>query len=201
MYKNNIKKQSGFTLVEMLVSVAVFMSVMTVAVSSLVSIMNVNRKTQEIKNVVDNVTFVVDSISRNTRIGTHYTCSTDGTGFNYVGDCLAGGHYFQYQKSANEYVQYRFIPTPTIGEGNIQRRSCTGDNTSCQVVWQSMTAPTDTVNITNMTFYVIGTGTEGLPAALRKQPRVIITVEGVMLESNGTKTSFTLQTTSSQRTR
>jgi type II secretory pathway pseudopilin PulG len=202
MYKNNFKNQSAFTLVEMLVSIAVFMSVMTVAVSSLISIINVNRKTQEIKSVVDNVTFAIDTISRNVRIGTKYSCSTN-VGGTYIGDYSADDKCknFQYRKSSAEYVQYQFVASPATGEGNIQRRICSGDNSGCPTTWQSMTAPTDIVKITNMTFYVIGAGTESLPAAQRKQPRLIITVEGVIVESNGTKTSFSLQTTASQRSR
>lgn len=199
-----LRGKSAFTLIEMLVSIAVFMSVMTVAVSSLVAIINVNKKTQDIKSIVDNLTFVIDSISRNARNATNYKCSTDTNGSTYIDNCSGiGAKYFQYKKSDTEYTQYRFIKTSSVltGEGNIQRRTCSGDNIGCSSSWQSMTAPTNIVNITNMTFYVIGSATEGFPRASRKQPRVIITVEGIAIEKSGQKTNFTLQTTSSQRQR
>lgn len=191
--------QKGFTLIEMLVSIAVFMSVLTVALSSLVSIINANKRTQEIKSVVDNVTFVIDSLSRNARNATNYSCSPDG--LTYVGDCIAGGSYFQYQKDGAP-TRYRFVATPLFGEGNIQRCDKSICSPGIQSDWQSMTAPTSTVNVTNLTFYVLGTANENAAdATQRTQPRVIITTEGIITERDGTQTKFNLQTTASQRSR
>jgi predicted methyltransferase MtxX (methanogen marker protein 4) len=56
-----------------------------------------------------------------------------------------------------------------------------------------MTAPTSVVLIRNMRFYVIGVDD---PA---KQPRVIITVDGIAGNRENLKTTFNLQTTVSQR--
>jgi hypothetical protein len=67
--------------------------------------------------------------------------------------------------------------------------------------WQSITAPTSTVNITNMTFYVLGTASSTDPIiANRTQPRVIITIEGDVMSKEG-KSSFMLQTSASERSR
>lgn len=197
-------KKRGFTLVEMLVAIAVFMIVMTVAVGSLISIIDANRKAQAIKNVVNNINFALESISKDMRVGTKYSCY-DGTG--YVGDCTGvGGIGVKYLSGkldpggTNYVVHYRFFPNPNSGEGNIQRCMNTDYNSAC-VSWESLTAPVDNVKITNMKFYVLGSGTVSLPLASKKQPRVIITLEGVAGTKESIKTSFNIQTTVSQRIR
>ena len=89
----------GFTLVEMLVAIAVFMSVMVVAIGALMSIINANKKNQAIKSVVDNVTFALDSISRDMRSGINYKCSPDGSSYtsdNCINSVSTGINYIQY---------------------------------------------------------------------------------------------------------
>ncbi len=193
MQRQKIQKNTGFTLVEMLVAIAVFMSVMVVAVGALMSIINANKKNQAIKSVVDNVTFALDNISRDMRSGTNYSCSTDG-GINYIGNCsgAGGGNSVRYKSGdGTATIYYKFVSNPAFGYGNIQK--CTDSGSGC-VSWQSMTAPTSTVNITNTIFYVLGTGD------VTKQPRVLITTEGKIATRKGIA-SFTLQSTVSQRSR
>jgi prepilin-type N-terminal cleavage/methylation domain-containing protein len=204
MLKTINTKKSGFTLVEMLVAIAVFMIVMTVAVGSLISIIDANRKAQAIKNVVNNINFALESISKDMRVGTKYSCY-DGT--NYVGDCTGvGGIGVKYLSGkldsggTNYVIHYRFVSNPNTGMGNIQRCMNTDYNTAC-VSWESLTAPVENVKITNMKFYVLGTGTTGKPLNEKKQPRVIITLEGVAGIKDSVKTSFNIQTTVSQRIR
>ena len=199
-------KEKGFTLVEMLVSIAVFMTVMTIAVGSFISILNANKKSQAMKTVVDNVTFAIDSISRSIKTGQDYKCanSTKDSKVELITSCSEGGNFIQYYNSTDgKYTQYIFVKTEDIdsdslGEGNIQKRICSLDNDSCGD-WQSMTGPVSNINIKNMKFYVLGTGTEALPYGSKKQPRVIITVEGASGdESVYSNTSFMLQTTVSR---
>ena len=202
--KKNKQKSSGFTLVEMLVAIAVFMSVMVVAVTALISIVNANRKSQAIKSVVDNVTFAIDSISRDMRSGTDYRCgdlSNDGF-LTTVKDCSGGDNGVQYKEPDGSYTQYRFVSTDDLplGKANIQKRSCPSIS-SC-LDWQDMTAPISNVNITNMKFYVLGSNASGSVRGSRTQPRVIITLEGVAGDdAKGTKTTFQIQTTVSQSVR
>jgi type II secretory pathway pseudopilin PulG len=204
MFRNKTKNNNGFTLVEMLVAIAVFMSVMVVAVTALISIVNANRKSQAIKSVVDNVTFAIDTISRDMRSGTNYRCgdlSSDTFPLTSE-DCLGGDNGVQYKEPNGEFTQYKFVSTDSLslGEANIQKRSC-NNNFICSV-WQDMTAPISNVNITNMKFYVLGVDNSDNPRGSRTQPRVIITLEGVAGDdAKGTKTTFQIQTTVSQSIR
>ena len=202
MSRNNKKQKlfssGGFTLVEMLVSIAVFMSVMVVATGSLVSIIHENDKAQVIKSVVDNLTFAVDSISRNLRTGTDYACKTSASDVSFLGDCPNGGELIHYKAPDLTYTQYKFVNTVTAastGMGNIQRQTgCNQTGDSCTGTWQSITAPTQNVNVSVMTFYVLGT-------VAPNQPRVIITADGFIKASDGGASEFTIQTTASQRSR
>jgi len=71
---NNLNLQKGFTLVEMLVSVAIFAVVMTVALGSLLAMSESDRKAQTLKSVINNLNFSLDSMSRAIRTGTTYSC-------------------------------------------------------------------------------------------------------------------------------
>lgn len=196
MLHNNKKNNRGFTLVEMLVAIAVFMTVMTVAVGSLTSIIEANRKAQSIKSVIDNVTFAIETISRDMRVSNNYKCSVStGNLISFTDSCVSGGEAIQYKKNDTTYIQYQFLNTQNLlnpGDGNLQRRVCSPDPSSCPFVWQSMTAPTSVLEIKNMKFYVLGTDSSS-------QPRVLITAEGTAGQKSSDKTEFNLQTSVSQR--
>ena len=196
---NKKQKISGFTLVEMLVAIGIFLSVMVVAVGSLISIIDANKRSQRIKNVVDNVTFAIENISRDMRNGTDYRCIVSSGDTDGNVNCTNGGREVSYTPSGGVgSIHYRYVPTDRVedGEGNIQK--CVDSGGICG--WKSMTAPTSVVNITNMTFYVLGVGTTG-GTLTSLQPRVIITAQGVIIDREGKQINFNLQTTASQRTR
>ena len=199
------KKNTGFTLVEMLVATAVFMSVMMVAITALVSIINANKKEEAIKSVVDNVTFALDSIARNVRVGSDYHCLVAGAFVNGDVNCKTGSSALLYKTPDGTYTEYLYASSSTLtaGQGNVQRiEGCNALGASCTGALQSLTAPTSTVNITSMQFYVLGTGTQtGSDMSVYRQPRIIITAQGTILSSNGSSTTFDLQTTASQRVR
>ena len=71
--------QRGFTLIEMIVSLSLFISVMTVAASSMLSIIDANRKSQATNTAVDNLNFVIDNMSRTLRTGKAWTVVQNGT--------------------------------------------------------------------------------------------------------------------------
>jgi prepilin-type N-terminal cleavage/methylation domain-containing protein len=70
-------KQKGFTLIEMIVSLAIFTVVALVAVGALVKIMDANRKSLTLKSSINNLNFALESISREIRMGHSYYCMQD----------------------------------------------------------------------------------------------------------------------------
>jgi prepilin-type N-terminal cleavage/methylation domain-containing protein len=65
----------GFTLVEMIVSLAIFSVVAVIAIGALLKVIDANKKAQSIQSSVTNLNFAMESMSRDLRTGTNYYCS------------------------------------------------------------------------------------------------------------------------------
>lgn len=179
----------GFTLVEILVAVALFAIVMTISVGSLLSLVEANRKTQAVQSVMNNLNFALENISRNVRVGSTYHCSTNTSvppDVTSPKDCPSGGVLFAFEAStgnrtlSTDQVIYRFI------NGQIEKSSDGG------AAFIAVTAPE--VTIENFTFYVVGATRSDT-----EQPRVVMTISGFAGISDRARTNFNLQTTISQR--
>ena len=199
--KINIKNK-GFSLVEMLVAVAIFMSIMTVAVSSLISIINANNKAQSIKSTIDSVTFAIENISRDMRVGSGYKCLDSSGNWNITCDLINGSKAVKYTNSSGDNIIYKFNGDTNKSLGVLTREisPCPDKADTCPV---DLISQDSNVNISNMTFYVIGADCEdgGGSCANRTQPRVVITASGLISSKGSPDTSFNLQTNISQRIR
>lgn len=71
--------QNGFTLIEMIVSLALFTFVITIAVGALLMLMAANRQLQGEQSVMTNLSFAMDSMTREIRTGTYYYCDSQGS--------------------------------------------------------------------------------------------------------------------------
>ncbi len=83
-------KTKGFTLIEIIVSLAIFSVVAVIAIGALVRVTSANRQAQAIQSGVNNVSFVLDAMSREMRVGTNYKCYSAHTDFsmgNFTGSC------------------------------------------------------------------------------------------------------------------
>jgi prepilin-type N-terminal cleavage/methylation domain-containing protein len=79
MQTRSLRATAGFTLVEMIVSLALFSVVTTVAVGSLLSLITANQAIQAEQDVLSGVMFALDSMSREIRTGTQYDCIFSNT--------------------------------------------------------------------------------------------------------------------------
>ncbi|MEK7184740.1 MAG: type II secretion system protein [Patescibacteria group bacterium] len=80
MYKIKNKKinsEKGFTLLEMIISLAIFTIVALVAVGALLKIMDANRKSLALKTAINNLNFTLESMSREMRVGSNYFCDNN----------------------------------------------------------------------------------------------------------------------------
>lgn len=71
-----MNKSKGFTLVEIIVSLAIFSIVAVVALGALVKIISANNKAQTLQSAISNLNYAMESISREVRVGKTYYCST-----------------------------------------------------------------------------------------------------------------------------
>ena len=73
------KPQSGFTLIEMIVSLGVFSVVVTIAVGALLILIAANRQLQDEQTILGNLAFALDSMTREIRTGTQYYCHSSNS--------------------------------------------------------------------------------------------------------------------------
>jgi len=209
-------KQSGFTLIEMIVALGVFSFVITIAIGALLMLVSASRQLQGEQAVMTNLSFALDSMTREIRTGTYYYCDSQSSAsgssniFNpnnnvdtLLGDSYqdcANGNQSSYQyhgiafkeggdsiTGANDHILYYF----DRGTGSIYRRVGGGPP-------QSIVA--SGIYIKNAEFTV--TGSKKLSfggASSQDQPAVTIFIEAA--ESNSpTAKSYYLETTITQRT-
>lgn len=70
----NKEKQKGFTLIEMVVAVSIFVVVALIVSLVFVSLAQANRKAQALKLLIDNLNFSMDTMVLNLKTGRDYEC-------------------------------------------------------------------------------------------------------------------------------
>lgn len=187
--------KSGFTLVEMLVSVALFTVTVTISMGSLLVLVDANARAQSVQVAVTNISFALDSMTRQLRTGTDWYCppggSTITTGPAPGGirtgtfDCTDGTSLaFTDTRSGNRYA-YEW-------NGNSIQRKIDTDPFSGLGSWHNVTG--QNVRITNLRFVTTGTGN-----ADADQPTVTILVEAEVGDVAGLGTKIEVQTSVTQR--
>lgn len=189
-------KKNGFTLIEMLVSTAIFTVVMVIALGALLAMSESDRKAQTLKSVINNLNFSLDSISRAVRTGTGYHCG------NAVGqDCTGspGGTYISFTNSDGANVAYRFENASTDGNasvvcGQTAGIGCLARSLDGGTTWAAVTAPE--VFLTKVSFYLLGSvvGSGDL-----MQPKLTVLLSGYVKVTGSRQTVFNLQTSVTQR--
>ena len=101
--------QQGFTLVEMMVSLAIFAIVVTTSVGTLLVLIGSNQQLQEEQATMSNLSFALDSMARDIRTGTDYYCDS-GTfaTHNSIGegqDCKNGDSGISFVESGGSLTQ------------------------------------------------------------------------------------------------
>ena len=76
---NKIKYKSGsgskgFTLVEVMVAMSIFITIVTIGMTAVLNAISQHRATENIRTVMDNLNFVMEDMARNIRIGTNIRC-------------------------------------------------------------------------------------------------------------------------------
>ncbi len=213
--KKNIKKNQGFLLIEMLVAVFIFSIVMFISLGAVLTLVDVNRKNQSTKSVINNLTLVVNGMVKNIAVSTGYYCgiapTSGGGAYNGTGkDCTnindaLGSITFTSNEDSNnngvpDVYRYKFDANNPDGTGRILRSIDSNANAS----YTSITAPE--VKITGMYFLVFNTAplvvdiSDGTTLGDIKQPYVVLLITGYAGKKQNTESSFTIQTTVSQRT-
>jgi prepilin-type N-terminal cleavage/methylation domain-containing protein len=204
------KKNRGFTLVELMVAVAVFSIVMVTAASALLNVIEANRKAQAIKTAINNINFALEAISKDMRVGTEYEClDEDFNKINPDGNCgVSGGVAIRYRSvqagddtGNKKLYAYYYFDNKTTGPNSRSIMGCVEDNandcSNYDANYSRLTS--EEIAITSARFYVVGNTAPGVSPKL--QPRMVMTLTGKVNEGKKTETEFNLQTSVSQRAR
>ena len=187
------KLTTGYTLIETMISVSVFLIVVMSGMNALLNANLLYQKSQDVRSILDNLSFIMEDISRNLRTGYDYQCfsvSQDlSSAFLGAPRSCARGYAIAFEASggnpasfSDQWVYYVsngkiFKSTDGLGSPGIQL-------TSNEVVIDSVSG-----------FSVLGAES---PSLNTQQPLVGIRLIGSISTMNIT-TPFFLQTSISQR--
>jgi prepilin-type N-terminal cleavage/methylation domain-containing protein len=213
------KTSAGFTLVELLVSLFIFSVVMTVSMGALLVLIDANEKGQGVQTVMSNLSFAIDSMTRDMRTGYGYYCNNSGSGFNNhwadteeingideyePADCDNGSGIAFVDSRTGKRTAYRLNTTDDT-DGFIER--CFDEDSSdsaeeCEDGWLRLTSAEIDID----QFLVSVEGSEqgvfgvGLSASTEwVQPTAIFLYEGTIKSDEDPDSDFYLQTTVTQR--
>lgn len=189
----------GFTLVELLVTLALFTMVITLAVGALFSAQAINSKLQQTQVILDGVNLATELIARDVRYGSSFYCS-NGTSSPVASlprlSCSEGNTVLLFKpaiplsasNSLNDRVAYY------LANGALFKQEYPEGNAASS----PLQITTSDVTITSLTFRVIGA--EAVPADYN-QPIVTISIAGVTrpAKQGVEPVHFTLQTSSTSR--
>ena len=173
-------KNKGFTLIEIIVSVAIFVIVMTIAIGAVLSAVDANRKAQSISTVINNLNIAVEGMVRDLRTGENYAkvtgCESDAPKY-----CIS------FEDKAGRKVEYSLI-TPSGKNGHIHK-NVVGSSEE----YDEGRITSDEVNIEEAEFILVGDGTSDGPE------RILVRLKGYA-GAGKTRSDFNIQTVVTSRT-
>ena len=166
------KPQRGYTLVELIVSVAIFSIVMLIAGAAFLTLISLDRQARATNDVVTNLSYVMDFVGRSVRTGTNYSSASNANQFSFI-------------DSDGRNVTYRHEVNAATGFGRVEE--CIGS--SCG----ALTDPR--VDVESLRFYPRGT-----VRGDSEQPTVVFTIRGVVYpDARSAPVEFVIQSTATQR--
>lgn len=208
--KSYIKNQQGFTLVEVLIAVGLFTVIMIFGIGSVLSTNTAHKKSQAQRAVNDNLSFVIEDMSRNIRLGSNYRCEiglgsiSNDDGYSFSSGAIDPSP--QNCEVGDEKLSISFDPmnanfddtsdtTEQMGyviyNNAIYKTSASTFDGSSHV-FLKITSPEINIDEDKSGFTVIGVGADSI------QPRAIIRLSGTITVKD-VVTPFDIQTTVSQR--
>jgi type II secretory pathway pseudopilin PulG len=182
-YRNKYKKNNGYLLIELIVSIGLFLTVVGIAIGSVVSLMDSSRRLRANKDIMDNLNLTIDNMARTIRFSDSYHCDNSNSGTAPL-NCTSGANYLrvQFNGSYSDYggtdILYRFNGT------NIDFSKDGGAS------YFPLNA--SDVSIDYGKFYVFGTSVSD-----SIQPYVIVVIKGHITKDP--QSTFDIQTVMAQR--
>lgn len=195
---NNKKEIGGYTIIETMIAISLFIIIIMAGMGALLNANLLHRKSQSMRSIMDNLSFIMDDVSKNLRTGYSYRCINNGADFGtaVVSTPLSGsscwGVAFEYQNgvtgnSADQWVYYIGL----YGGKNGIFKSVDGGSTFTQ-----LTSDEIIIDTTASSFSVLG----ALPPSSLDNQQPFITIKLVgKITVDAVDSPFSLQTSVSQR--
>lgn len=167
----------GYTLLEMIVSVGIFSLIMLAATGAYLKLIALDREARSTNELVTNLSFAVDSMSRAIRTGSDYKCNKTGT------NC-ANGTSFRFTDADGRQIDYE------IASGRLT-----------QSIGGAPVALTDPrITISSLNFIVRGVdGGSPESCGVRIQPQAIFYMKGSLPTGQGDTVTFSIEGSATQR--
>lgn len=177
--------KKGFTLIEIMVALSIFIIIVTVSMGSILGIFGANRKSDAQSTVMNSLNFAMETLSRELRYGWNYHCDSIGILTDPRSCPLSGGNEITFSTNLSgttELVRY-------IVSNGVLQKSVNGGS------FIPVTPPTSTLTVDSFIVFVDGAV---VPPATT-QPRVLIYLRGRSGVGTRTVSQFALETVVSQR--
>ncbi len=196
MRKEIIKKQSGYTIIETMIAVSLFLIIVVAGIGALLNANLLHQKSRDMRDIMDNLSFVMEDMSRNIRMGYSYHCIDDGDIVkNNVHSCPTGkGISFKSSIDNSQWVYYVGVNNNGLG---IFRKVNGGVAVQLTPDEVSIVGDDPSSGLPVSSFSVLG-AEPPRPNGDKQQPFVIIKLVG-KITTKGVVTPFSLQTSVSQR--
>lgn len=193
----------GFTLVEMMVSLAIFTIILLIAMSAFLAIVDGDHKTRAFRIATDNLNLALEDMSRKIKTGSTYNC---GGGLG-VADCAATANSvfaFTEQDGVSRTIYKRgFGPGAIVNGASASGCGLPSFDAAQGCILRedsglSILATSPEIDIKSLNFYVLGSA----PAPDTNQPVVVVSIDGSLSTSTAAfvgDAGFKIQTTITQR--
>jgi type II secretory pathway pseudopilin PulG len=186
-----LNEAKGYTIIETMIAVSLFIVIIMAGMGALLNANMLHNKSQDMRSIMDSMSFVMEDMSRNLRTGYNYRCILPGDTSlpnPFLAKSCANGIGIAFEESGG-------IPGDNSDQwayyviGGKLYKSTDGAVTSVQLT------PDEVVISSTYPFSILGAEP---PPADNQQPFVIIKLEGSITFKN-VVTPFSLQTSISQR--
>lgn len=194
------KKQSGFTIVEVMIAMAIFTVIVTIGIGAVLDATTQHARAQNIRTIMDSMNFVMEDMSRNIRLGSELRCVTPANDVpypNYVdsssgkvitADCPTTG------ASAMPYGSNKIIFKSVDGATRLTYIISQTDGVIKQIGDDPNTAKSITPPEISMDMQRSGFTVRGSSDSDQKQPLVTIRLAGTIHFKDG-DSNFAIETT------
>lgn len=185
------KNLGGFTLIEIIVALGIFITAVSISIGALVGLYDANSKSQSLSSVISNLNYSVENMVRTIRFAESYHCGSGNLPLTTPRPCYDGD--LDPGSNPNDV----FLAVTEAGLTTIFKYNNVSKKIETSIDGGSTYTPVTSseVTITYAKFYTFFT--EPLPDD--QQPQVVLVIRGFAGKKPSSQSSFDIQTVVSQR--